>query len=312
MNKLLKLIKITLFNIGLKDSPNKLKKHEGEIPLIGGLLYLIIILASSFIISFNNYSNIYLLIILIVIGIWDDIKNLNPNVKFFLTLLCLLCIVSLDKNLQINLLNFEYINNIYFPNNKFLNIFIPIICLMLLLNSFNMIDGINGLAGTIFLSWSFYLILNNLILINILLPFIFGIIIFLYFNFKNKAFLGDGGNYALSMIIGTIIIVQNNVDSSILSAEEIFLLLMIPGVDMFRLFILRLYKKKNPFKGDRNHLHHYLFNKYGLQKSLLIYLILINGPLYIYLIFNINLLFLVMINLFFYFLIIRISVLKKM
>ena len=244
MNKLFKLIKLICFNMGLKDSPSELKNHKGEVPLIGGLLFLIIISASSLIISFNNYSNIYLLIILTIIGIWDDIKNLNPNIKFLLTLISLIFIITFDKNLQINLLNFEYINNIYFPNNKFLNIFISTICLMLLLNSFNMIDGINGLAGTIFLSWSFYLIYNNYILINILSPFIFGTIIFLFFNFKNKAFLGDGGNYLLSMIIGTIIIKQNNVNSSILLAEEIFLLLMIPGIDMLRLFIQRLYKKK--------------------------------------------------------------------
>ncbi len=188
MNKIFKLIKIICFNIGLKDSPNELKNHEGEIPLIGGLLFLIITLASSLIISFNNYSNIYLLIILTLIGIWDDIKNLNPNIKFLITLISLICIVSFDKNLQINLLNFLYIDNIYFPNNKFLNIFIPTICLMLLLNSFNMTDGINGLAGTIFLSWSFYLMYNNQALINILLPFIFGIFFFYILILKIKLF----------------------------------------------------------------------------------------------------------------------------
>lgn len=310
MNKLFKLIKIICFNIGLKDSPNKLKKHEGEIPLIGGLLFLIIILASSFIISFDNYSNIYLLVILIMIGIWDDIKNLNPNIKFLLTLISLILIISFDKNLQINSLNFEYINDIYFPNNKFLNIFIPTICLMLLLNSFNMIDGINGLAGTVFLSWSFYLIYNNQELINVLLPFIFGIIIFLYFNFKGKAFLGDGGNYLLSMIIGAIIIKQNNIDSSILLSEEIFLLLMIPGIDMFRLFILRLYKKKNPFKGDRNHLHHYLINRFQLNKSILVYISLINIPLYAYIFFEISLILLIILNVLIYFFFIKISVLR--
>ena len=91
-----------------------------------------------------------------ILGIWDDIKNLNPNFKFLITLFILLSIIYYDSSLQIKLINFKHLQDIYIPNNKYLNILIPAICLMLLLNAYNMSDGINGLACIIFLSWSIY------------------------------------------------------------------------------------------------------------------------------------------------------------
>ena len=62
-----------------------------------------------------------------------------------------------------------------------------------------------------------------------------------------------------------------NHDEFRISAENIFILFFIPGVDMFRLFILRLLNKRDPFSGDRNHLHHLLISKFSLKKTLIIY-----------------------------------------
>ena len=43
--------------------------------------------------------------------------------------------------------------------------------------------------------------------------------------------------------------------------------MMVPGIDMFRLFILRLYNKKIPFSPDREHVHHLLLNKFSNLKN---------------------------------------------
>ena len=51
---------------------------------------------------------------------------------------------------------------------------------------------------------------------------------------------------------------------------------MLPGLDMLRLFIERIFKKKDPFDGDKNHLHHYLIKKNSLKKTLLIYFLMMN------------------------------------
>ena len=67
-----------------------------------------------------------------------------------------------------------------------------------------------------------------------------------------------------------------------ISVEEIFLVLMIPGIDMLRLFVIRIINKKNPFKADQNHLHHYLIKNFELNKSLIIYCLLLILPIISY------------------------------
>ena len=79
-----------------------------------------------------------------------------------------------------------------------------------------------------------------------------------------------------------ILLKENSDQPSLYYAEEIFLLLLIPGLDMLRLFIVRIFNKNNPFKGDHNHLHHRLFDKFGNLKTVLIYLVIINLPIYIF------------------------------
>ena len=66
----------------------------------------------------------------------------------------------------------------------------------------------------------------------------------------------------LALLISVMIINGYN-DGKISSCEEIFILLMLPGIDMARLFIQRLSNKKNPFKADSNHLHHILLKKFN-------------------------------------------------
>ena len=83
---------------------------------------------------------------------------------------------------------------------------------------------------------------------------------------------------------------------------------MIPGLDMLRLFIERLKNKKNPFSGDRNHLHHLLIRKFNNNQTLIIFLLLINLPIWIFKIFG-SLDLIILISLVIY--IILINLLKK-
>tara|TARA_Y100001936_G_C15726195_1_gene483628 strand:+ start:160 stop:555 length:396 start_codon:yes stop_codon:yes gene_type:complete len=92
--------------------------------------------------------------------------------------------------------------------------------------------------------------------------------------------MGDSGSFVIAILLGLIIIDAYNLNAISyfkisLKVEQIFMILMLPGIDMFRVFLLRISLGKNPFLPDNNHLHHYLlkfFNKYWVC---LIYLILI-------------------------------------
>ena len=93
--------------------------------------------------------------------------------------------------------------------------------------------------------------------------------------------------------------------------EEIFLLFLIPGLDLVRLFSVRISNGKSPFLGDLNHLHHLLVDKFGYLKSLVIYLSLVNIPIYLYFFFNFLLIYLIILSSIMYFIIIKISSMKK-
>ena len=63
-------------------------------------------------------------------------------------------------------------------------------------------------------------------------------------NYKNKIFLGDSGSYLLSSIIGCTFIYQYNYFDNYLYGDEIFIILLIPSIDMLRLFVVRSLNKK--------------------------------------------------------------------
>ena len=147
-----------------------------------------------------------------------------------------------------------------------------------------MFDGINLQVGlyclVVFMFFYFY---DLSILFSICMVIV--LLFFLLLNYFNKCFLGDSGCYLLSFLISVIIIHHYNLQFfyenqiKFLYADSIFILLMIPGLDMFRLFVARLAQGKNPFVGDNNHLHHLLLVRYGLYKSNLIVQSIVIMPL---------------------------------
>jgi len=271
----------------LIDYPNDKSVHREKALLFGGIFLIsslflniiILILTNKF---QSNFFNFFLILSFFLVALIDDIKNLNPNLKMILSIIICFIGISLDSELKINNLFFFYSDNIYLKNNFFFNYVLTILCILLFLNAFNFIDGINGLASTVGLSFFLYLIIKNPLIFNLYYFFIISLLFFLFINTKYKVFLGDSGNYLTSICIAIILLKENSDQPSLYYAEEIFLLLLIPGLDMLRLFIVRIFNKSNPFKGDHNHLHHRLFNKFGNLKTVLIYLVIINLPIYIF------------------------------
>ena len=97
------------------------------------------------------------------------------------------------------------------------------------------------------------------------------LIIFGILNYQSKCFLGDSGCYVLVTYTSflTIYAYNINLDSfySYLNIESIFLLFMIPGLDMIRLFITRIFKKKNPFSPDKDGHEDELIISYNIPYS---------------------------------------------
>ena len=260
--------------------------HKKDALLYGGIFLLAGYLLNFYFLFFTLnellFYNIYLVIFFFLLALIDDIKNLTANIKFLISIIITCVCIYYDPTLKIYSLNFSLFGIVYFGNNVFTHYLFTCLCILLLINAINFTDGINGLTSLISLSIFAYLIIKNYYLFDYLFIFLLFLFIFIILNLSKNIFLGDSGNYIISSIISTILVKENYYSPQKYFAEEIFLLLFIPGIDMFRLFFVRLLNKKNPMLGDKNHLHHILLKKYGLKKTLVIYLMLVNIPIYSY------------------------------
>lgn len=255
---------------------NDRKIHTILTPNIGGvsLFFSFLICIHFFDISGSiiNWNIIeYSLIVIFLIGLKDDLVGIGPYKKLIA---------------QILIAIFLSYNSIYKFTSLYgvLNIFqLGIISSMLLtsmfyifiMNSLNLIDGIDTLASNICLiaiSILAYLFFNigDLSSFYISILIIGSIISFLYFNFTPaKLFMGDSGSLFLGLIVSILSVrfLEYNYKNSInhlfyykSSVGIIFSILIIPIFDTTRVFIVRIWNKRSPFKPDRNHLHHILLD----------------------------------------------------
>ena len=117
-------------------------------------------------------------------------------------------------------------------------------------------------------------------------------------NSKNKCFLGDSGSLLISFIIGYFFIKLYN-NELISHTDEVVIYMLLPGIDLIRLFFKRISLKRNPLSSDRFHLHHLLLKKYSYKKTIIILIALIIFPILMnYL--GLNRLFVILIFLFIY------------
>jgi len=81
----------------------------------------------------------------------------------------------------------------------------------------------------------------------------------------NKIFLGDSGSLLLGFILSCLFIKYYN--ENIIYADQIVLLMILPGIDMLRVATIRLINKKHAFEPDQSHFHHLLLKKYNYKIS---------------------------------------------
>jgi UDP-GlcNAc:undecaprenyl-phosphate GlcNAc-1-phosphate transferase len=281
-----KRMKIARF-LKIIDRPvDKRKIHKTDTPLTGAFSILIIFTIwglYNLIFHFNNALLIlfFCSIVIFFIGLNDDKYNLGPYSKLFILSLVLLFFLSFNEIFVLEKIYFSSFNKVFFFGEYF-KIFITILCLLLLFNALNLADGINSLANMLSSIWLIYLLNTNSNYINVFLFLpLFFIIINNYYIFKGKYFLGDSGSLFLSSIVGLTAIYNYNTlfDSNPVPVENIFIIFMIPGFDMLRLFIERILNKQNPFMADKNHLHHFLINFFSLKQTLIIYFFLTILPI---------------------------------
>jgi UDP-GlcNAc:undecaprenyl-phosphate GlcNAc-1-phosphate transferase len=299
------------------DYPDKVRKFHSENILISGgsIIFLNTMLCLIYLFFTNDnftetlfnteltfFSFIFLSLMFFFVGFFDDRKNINPNIKLLLLGFLFLLLVISNEIFLIKSIKLSFLKNEYFLNS--LSIPFTILCFLLFTNAINMFDGINLQSFNYNISIVLFFLINN-IFFNFFILITLSILIFGYLNYKNKSFLGDGGCYLLSFLFGSTFIASYNLNY-IKFADTIFLLMILPGIDMLRLFTIRLINNKNPFKADREHIHHKLLMWLGYKKtSLILALLQFTIVLLIYL--ELNYIILLSLILFSYFLFLFLS-----
>ena len=210
-----------------------------------------------------DFSLIIPLAIIFVIGVYDDFYDADFKLKFFIQIIVAKLLI--DNGFIIN--NYYGLFGLYeipYLIAQFTTVFVFVV----LVNAFNFIDGIDGLAvsfaifsilGFEYLNESSQLTLLNTICIGGLIPLY-------YFNFKkeNKIFLGDAGSLFLGSLIAINLFHYLDIDQTVIKGNRILLsiaVLFYPLIDLLRVFIIRISQKKSPFMADKNHIHHIINNK---------------------------------------------------
>jgi UDP-GlcNAc:undecaprenyl-phosphate/decaprenyl-phosphate GlcNAc-1-phosphate transferase len=277
--------------LNIYDQPDFNRKiHKSNVPLTGGIIIISNILILSFLISLNfldiNFYGIFLSyfdfivflisgILFFLIGFFDDKYKISAIKKFLMMILLLLIIILISDNLLINKIKISFIETVYnLP--IYLSIFWTLLCFLLFINALNMFDGINYQVAIYSLYLCLFFIVNNYFFIFFLIILI-SLTFFLFLNHKNKAFLGDSGSYLLGFIFSYFFIKFYN-NSDVIYTDQIVLFMIIPGLDLMRLFIFRIYKGNFPFTPDKNHLHYILLEKNNLITTNLKVLLLILFP----------------------------------
>jgi UDP-GlcNAc:undecaprenyl-phosphate/decaprenyl-phosphate GlcNAc-1-phosphate transferase len=280
----------------LFDNKDDRKNHIGIIPPLGGIAIFLGFIFSSIIFT-DGYSSLtlkYLIassILMFFIGLKDDLMNMSAKSKIILQILAVLLLYAYGG---VRITDCQGLFGLNEVNNAF-SLIITTFVMLAIINSFNLIDGIDGLASGLaivasillgtwfFLAGHFQLSVISFALAGSLSSFF----IFNVFGKSKKLFMGDTGSLIVGLIIATLVIkfnelnIQKNLAYSLHAAPAIsFSLVIVPLIDTLRVITIRLMNKKSPFAADRNHIHHRLLSLYPSHLKVSLILITANVVLF--------------------------------
>jgi UDP-N-acetylmuramyl pentapeptide phosphotransferase/UDP-N-acetylglucosamine-1-phosphate transferase len=260
----------------LFDLPNKRGAHKYATPTLGGIAIFAGFVFSSLIFSYSTSSSFlpYLVaacILIFFVGLKDDIFVLSPIKKLMTQVIAAFIVVLLTEIRITDLHGVLGIREIPYIVSVLLSVFV----IIAVTNAINLIDGIDGLAGSIgtiasitFGIWFYLAGRNEYVIICFALA---GALLgFLRFNIAKgdkKIFMGDTGSLLTGFTLACIAIAFNQANLTapaefkLYSAPSVSIgIMFIPLWDTLRVMVIRIAKRKSPFKPDMQHVHHLLLN----------------------------------------------------
>ena len=277
------------FRKRLFDTVDERKVHTGIVPRLGGVAFtpaIIISLAFAIglsalhygldVVGFDEASGPRLalcmsaLLLLYLEGVTDDLVGVGYKTKFLVQFISAIAVVASGI----------YFNNLYglFGVNEltpWVGIPLSVVGIVFIINAINLIDGIDGLASGLscialfFFGCMLYYLTEHILsaiaftAMGSLIPF-FGFNVFGSAEKGHKIFMGDCGSQTIGLILGMLAIrfsmyetAGEMTDPRFPNALVVaFSVLMIPLLDVFRVFLGRIRRGANPFMPDQTHIHH--------------------------------------------------------
>lgn len=249
------LIKIA-FKLNIVDKPDyKLKTHEKATPYLGGVAFVLSFLIFT---PYSLFRKLYITV-LSLMGLYDDIKSTNPWIRLIVEFLIgfLVSTRFLTSPVEIFVATFFY---------------------AFLINSVNMMDGMDGICAitsaiaAFGLIWTVMFPYDKFYLISLM----GALLAYLIYNFPPaKIFMGDMGSYTIGAILGVSVISSF---SKSLSHTVAALIILTPFfLDTFTSMIRRILTGKSPFYGDRDHIYDKLYRRLNSKRKTFITMTLISS-----------------------------------
>jgi UDP-GlcNAc:undecaprenyl-phosphate GlcNAc-1-phosphate transferase len=256
---------------GLVDKPGGRKDHHAPTPVTGGLAIAIGTIVPGLLIAQVDPPLIGLgvaALILITVGVFDDLYDIRWYYRILAQVLAALCIVYIGG------VNVEYIGPAFGLSRGALgDLAVPftVLATIGLINALNMLDGIDGLAGAMAFCALVMLTVaamyaGNQELTNGLAVMAGAVAAFLAFNMRTpwrrsaKVFLGNSGSAYLGLVMAWAVFRLTQNPGHPVSPVLAPFLIAPPVIDCLVLLARRIMHRKSPFAADRTHIHHLMLD----------------------------------------------------
>lgn len=267
-----RIVKIAISK-NIVDNPNARKLQATPVPVLGGVaVFFGIVIGLAFTSGAADCMSlmpiIATMLIMLYTGTMDDIIDLSPRMRFALEIGVIALLIYTNK-MVIN--NFHGMWDIHWISNGYA-IPLTIFAAVGIINSINLIDGVNGLssgycilASTIF--GVFFYLTDNLPMVILATVSVGSLIPFFVHNVfgkKSKMFIGDGGALVMGLIMSAFVISALCTDCTALETlgsafnpiPFTLAVMVIPVADTLRVMSSRIVRGTSPFHPDKTHLHH--------------------------------------------------------
>lgn len=274
----------SLIRLGFTDTPSERKLHKGLVPVVGGIaIFLVMVLFTHLLLPPSSKSFGLLLAsgLLALVGAIDDRFGISYKIRFLTQIVAALIVIFVMGN---QLSSFGQLAPSVQVDLGVLALPITVLGIVAIINAFNLIDGIDGLAaGLAMVSFfALWILLQGqvsetsefilIVLLGALLAYsLFNLHVFP--RFTQKIFMGDAGSTLLGFVIVTFLVRFSQDTSAVFRPVTALWIVAVPLTDMLLTFLRRLRHGKNPFRPDRTHIHH-IFQRARFSQPVTLFIIL--------------------------------------